>query len=64
MFLTPSKQIASRFFVASLLRMTLRQVPRATGGKPTTPTFEGEREGHEEEIEVEIFIPHVFFVLL
>jgi hypothetical protein len=26
--------------------------------------FEGEREGHEEEIEVEIFIPHVFFVLL
>jgi hypothetical protein len=40
----PSKQITSRFFVAEfilsmaegLLRMTLRQVPRATGGKPTT----------------------------
>jgi hypothetical protein len=40
MFLTPSKQITSRFFVAEfilsmaegLLRMTLRQVPMATRG--------------------------------
>jgi hypothetical protein len=46
----PSKQITSRFFVAEfilsmaegLLRMTLRQVLRATGGKPTTPIFEGD----------------------
>jgi hypothetical protein len=30
-----------------LLRMTLRQVPRAMGGKPTTPIFEGAHEGHE-----------------
>jgi hypothetical protein len=46
MFLTPRKQITNRFFVAALLRMTLRQVPRAIGGKPTTPTVEG--GGHEE----------------
>jgi hypothetical protein len=55
MFLTPPEQITSRFFVAEfilsmaegLLRMKLRQVPRATGGKPTSPIFEGRREGHE-----------------
>jgi hypothetical protein len=49
MFLTPSKQITSRFFVAEfilsmvegLLRMTLRQVPRATGGKAYNPNFRG-----------------------
>jgi hypothetical protein len=48
------KRITSRFFVAEfilsmaegLLRMTLRQV-RETGGKPTTPIFEGAHEGHE-----------------
>jgi hypothetical protein len=38
------KRITSRFFVATLLRMTLRQV-RETGGKPTTPIFEGAHEG-------------------
>jgi hypothetical protein len=45
----PSKQITSRFFVAEfilsmvegLLRMTLRQVPRATGGKAYNPNFRG-----------------------
>jgi hypothetical protein len=46
MFLTLSKQIIGRFFVATLLRMTLRQV-RATGGKPTTPIFKEAHEGHE-----------------
>jgi hypothetical protein len=46
MFLTLSKQIISRFFVARLLRMTLRQV-RATCGKPTTLIFEGAHERHE-----------------
>jgi hypothetical protein len=43
MFLPPEQIIRSRFFVAEfilsmaegLLRMTLRQVPRAMGGKPT-----------------------------
>jgi hypothetical protein len=40
------KRITSRFFVATLLRMTLRQV-RETGGKPTTPIFEGGHEEHE-----------------
>jgi hypothetical protein len=46
MFLTLSKQTTGRFFVATLLRMTLRQV-RMTGGKPTTPTFEGGHDEHE-----------------
>jgi hypothetical protein len=55
MFLTPletdNKQILRRGVypehAEGLLRMTLRQVPRAMGGKPTTPSFEGAHEGHE-----------------
>ena len=30
-----------------LLRMTLRQVPRAMGQQAYTPIFEGARDGHE-----------------
>ena len=60
MFLTPSKQVTSRFFVAEfilsiaegLLRMTLRKVPRATGDKPTIPTFEGDTKLRDSRISI------------
>jgi hypothetical protein len=64
--LIPSKQITSRFFVAGLLRMTLRQVPRAMGGKPTpSQIFEGVHEEHEVNKSENInFRSFVSFVLL
>jgi hypothetical protein len=63
----PSKQITSRFFVAALLRMTLRQVRRATGGKPTTAIFERGHEEHEvkkfKRTNYKTFVSFVRFVV-
>jgi hypothetical protein len=59
-FETDSKQILRRFAPQNDIATS----PQGDGRQAYDPNFEGEREGHEEEIEVEIFIPHVFFVLL
>jgi hypothetical protein len=58
MFLPPREQITSRFFVAALLRMTLRQVPRAMGGKPApSQIFEGGHSAVEPQPKESEYLP-------